>query len=235
MNETSILKLSSAVAKSYRVPTFNDRYWGTQGNPNLKAEDGMNYELGLNYVFCQEGFQTDLKLNTFYMDVKNWIEWRNFGVWQARNLMEVVSKGIELQSNTDWQLGITALNFRLNYSFNPVEAVENISETGITHRQLIYVPKHMGNAFLMVTRERWQLYADGAYTGSRFSDDFGHELDPYFLTNCGLLRAINYKGQELRLSFAVNNLFDVAYQNQRYYAMPGRSFRISISTNLNIL
>lgn len=235
MNETSILKMSAAVAKSYRVPTFNDRYWGAQGNPNLKAENGMNYELGLNYIFCQEGFQTDLKLNAFYMDVKNWIEWRNFGVWQARNLMEVVSKGIELQSNTDWQLGITDLNFRLNYNFNPVEAVENISETGITHRQLIYVPKQMGNAFFMVTRERWQLHADGTYTGKRFSDDFGHELDAYFLTNCGLARTLNYSRQQFKLSFSVQNLFDVAYQNQRYYAMPGRSLRISISTNLNIL
>ncbi len=235
MNETSILKLSSAIAKSYRVPTFNDRYWGTQGNPNLKAENGMNYELGLNYIFCKENFQTDLKLNAFYMDVKNWIEWRNFGVWQARNLMEVVSKGIELQSNTDWQLGATELNFRLNYYYNPVEAVENISETGITHRQLIYVPKHMGNIFLMLKHQNWQLYADGAYTGSRFSDDFGHELDPYFLTNCGLSRKQAYKKQQFQLSFSINNLLDTDYQNQRYYAMPGRSFRISISTNLNIL
>ncbi|KOH43242.1 TonB-dependent receptor plug domain-containing protein [Sunxiuqinia dokdonensis] len=234
-NETSILKLSSAIAKSFRVPTFNDRYWGTQGNPNLKAEDGMSYEAGLSYIYCDAGFQSELKLNAFYMDVKNWIEWRNFGVWQARNLMEVVSKGIELQSNTDWQLGATDLNFKLNYNFNPVEAVENISETGITHRQLIYVPKHMGNAFLMATRKQWQIYIDGTYTGSRFSDDFGHELDSYFLTNCGLLRSINYNSQQFKLSFSVQNLFDVDYQNQRYYAMPGRSFRISISSNLNIL
>ncbi|WP_430973051.1 TonB-dependent receptor plug domain-containing protein [Sunxiuqinia rutila] len=234
-NDLSVLKLTSTLARSYRVPTFNDRYWGTQGNPNLKAEDGMNYELGLNYIYCRDDFQSDLKLNAFYMDVKNWIEWRNFGVWQAQNLMEVVSKGFEFQSNTDWQLGDNHLNFRLNYNFNPVEAVENVSESGVTHRQLIYVPKHMGNVFLSLKRKAWLVYADGAYTGMRYSDEFGREMDPYFLTNCGVSRQLKLGKQGFNLSFSVDNLLDVDYQNERYYAMPGRSFRLSLSTNLNII
>ncbi|WP_423129530.1 TonB-dependent receptor [Gaoshiqia sp. Z1-71] len=231
----TVLKLNSNISRSYRIPTFNDRYWGNQGNPNLNPEDGMNYELGLNYLYCSEDFQSDIKLNVFYMDVKNWIEWRNFGVWQAHNLMEVVSKGIEFQSNTDWKPGDIHLNFRLNYNFNPVEAVENISETGITHRQLIYVPKHMGNAFFMVKYKNWQVHADGSYTGLRFSDDFDNELDPYFLTNCGVWRDMTVGNQQFNISFSVNNLFDTDYQNERYFAMPGRSFRISLSTNLNLL
>jgi iron complex outermembrane receptor protein len=234
-DDVSVLKLTSNVSRSYRVPTFNDRYWGAQGNPNLKPEEGMSYELGVNYLFCGENFQTDIKLNAFYMDVKNWIEWRNFGVWQAQNLMEVVSKGIEFQSITDFHLGESKLNFRLNYNFNPVEAVENVSETGITHRQLIYVPKHMGNVFLMLKHKHWQVYADGTYTGSRFSDDFGHELDPYFLSNFGVSRKLGLKKQQFQLSFSIINLLDTDYQNQRYYAMPGRSFRVSISTDLNII
>lgn len=234
-NDVSVLRLTSNIARSYRVPTLNDRYWGKQGNPNLKPEDGMNYELGANYVFCNGDFQSEIKLNTFYMDIKNWIEWRDFGVWQAQNLMEVVSKGIEFQSNTSWEIGETKFNFRLNYNYNPVEAVESASETGVTHRQLIYVPKNMGNAYLMVDYNWWKFYVNGVYTGSRFSDELGHELDPYFLTNCGLVRQVKLAGQPFHLSFSVNNLMNTDYQNQRYYAMPGRSFRFSISTNLNIL
>lgn len=234
-NDASALKLTSNIARSYRVPTFNDRYWGTQGNPNLKAEDGVNYELGANYVFCKDDFQSEIKLNAFYMDVKNWIEWRNFGVWQAQNLMEVVSKGIEFQSNTSWGVGNTKFSFRLNYNFNPVEAVKSASETGVTQRQLIYVPKQMGNAFFMLNYNLWKFYVDGVYTGNRFSDEFGHELDPYFLTDCGLVRQVSVGTQTFNLSFSINNLLNTDYQNQRYYAMPERSFRISISTNLNII
>lgn len=245
-NEVSVLKLTSNIARSYRVPTFNDRYWGTQGNPNLKPEDGISYDLGVNYVFCKEDFQSEIKLNAFYMDIKNWIEWRLGTIqsqesgpttqdWHAQNVKEVVSKGIEFQSNTSWRVNKTRINFRLNYNFNPVQAVKTADETGLLNEQLIYVPKHMGNTFFMLNYDQWKLYADGVYTGSRFSDEFGRELDPYFLANCGLSRQIKISGLPFDLTFSVNNLLNTDYQNQRYFAMPGRSFRIGISTNLNII
>ncbi len=233
--ENTVIKLTSNIARSYRVPTFNDRYWGTQGNPNLKPEDGMNYEIGINYTFSKNNFDTEIKLNAFYMDVKDWIEWRNFGVWQAQNVKEVVSKGIEFQSNTNFEIGETKLNFRLNYNYNPVEAIKDVSETGIIGQQLIYTPKHMGNTYFMIAHKNWQFYIDGNYTGIRLSDDFGYELDPYFLTNCGFSRIVTYKSQQFNLSFSAKNIFNVNYQNERYYAMPGRNFRISLSTNLNII
>ena len=232
--EKTGIKLTSNISKSYRVPTFNDRYWGAQGNPNLKAEDGMNYELGGNFLFTNNNFKTDISLNAFYMKVKNWIEWRNFGVWQAQNIKEVASKGIEFQSSTDFKMGETLLNFRLNYNFNPVEAVKDFSETGKVGQQLIYSPKHMGNTFAMFSYHNWMVYADGNYTGARFADDMGNELDAYFLTNCGLSRKLNYRKQLFSLSFSVYNIFNTSYENEKYYAMPGRNFRISLSTNLNI-
>lgn len=233
-SEKTALNVTSNVARSYRVPTFNDRYWGTQGNPNLKPEDGMNYELGINYLFVKDNLKTNIKLNAFYMDVKNWIEWRNFGVWQAQNVKEVVSKGIEFQTSTDFNLGKTSFNFRLNYNYNPVDAIKDFSETGVVGRQLIYTPRHMANTYLMAKYRNWQIYADGSYTGTRFSDDFGNQLDSYFLANCGFSRKVDYKQQHFNLSFSVNNLLSADYQNEKYYAMPGRSFRISLSTNLSI-
>jgi iron complex outermembrane receptor protein len=232
--EKDLLKLSSNIARSYRVPTFNDRYWGTQGNPNLKPEDGMNYELGIDYVYCSEDFTSKLSLNAFYMDVENWIEWRNFGVWQAQNVKEVVSKGIEFMSNTDFKLGKLPVNLRLNYNYNPVEAVEDVSETGRVGEQLIYTPKHMGNAFLMTKYQDWQFSIDGVYTGMHFSDDFGNELDPYFIANSSISRKIQISKQLFNISFAINNLLNTDYQNEKYYAMPGRSFRIGLISNLNI-
>jgi outer membrane cobalamin receptor len=36
------------------------------------------------------------------------------------------------------------------------------------------------------------------------------------------------------LSFSVNNLLNTDYQNEKYYAMPGRSFRVGLMSNLNI-
>ncbi len=241
-SNSSVLKFNGNISRSFRIPTFNDRYWGNQGNPNLKPEDGMNYELGLNFLLCKETVQSDIKLNAFYMDVKNWIEWRLGSVdWMAQNVMEVQSKGIEFQSNTDWNLKELKFNFRLNYSFNPVDALKDESAGGVTGRQLLYVPIHIGNAYFRMNYQVWNFYVDGSYTGKRFADysgsyymPLGFELDPYFLANCGVSRKISVAKQSFYLSFALNNLLNADYQNERFYAMPGRSFRIGLSTNINI-
>ena len=92
----------------------------------------------------------------------------------------------------------------------------------------------MANIFLKATYHNWQFYADGNYTGSRVSDGFGYRLDYYFIANCGVVRKVQYKKQQFNLSFSSNNLLNVDYENERYYAMPGRSFRICLSTDLSI-
>lgn len=240
--EFSVVKLNGNITKSYRIPTFNDRYWGIQGNPDLKPEDGMNFELGLNYALCTENLKTDVKLNMFYMDVKNWIEWRLGSVeWTAQNVMEVVSKGVEFQSNTDWTANKLNFNFRINYSYNPVESVKDESPGSIINRQLIYVPKHVGNCYSRLNYNDWNFFVDAGYTGKRFADysgsyymPKGFELDPYILANCGLSRKLCLFKQSVYLSFTLNNILNTDYQNERFYAMKGRSFRIGISTDINI-
>ncbi len=234
-NDESFLKLTSSISRSFRIPTFNDRYWGTQGNPNLKPESGYNFELGAWYSFDNGACRSNIKLNAFYMDVENWIEWRNFGVWQARNVLEVVSKGLEFQANTCFPIGEMEGNFILNYTWNPVETVKNKSETGIVNRQINYVPKQMGNASFILKYNLWSFFADGGYTGFRYANDFGKKLKPYFLTNCGVRYKLKYQKHNMDLMFSSNNILNTNYQNQEYYAMPGVSFRFSIKYDINIV
>lgn len=239
-DDISALKLTGNIGRSYRVPTFNDRFWVLVGNPDLKPEDGMSYELGLQYQYSSPCIQSDLKLNAFFMDVKNWIEWSpgNNG-WEPFNKSRVVSKGIELVSNTDFSLNQVRLNFRLNYSFNPTKIKDDANED-LIGRSVIYVPRHMGNAFLDMRYESWRLFVDGSYTGRRLAnyvgDVFnpeGEELDGYFLMNAGLSRSLNVKKHACTLTFTSDNLLDKAYVNEPGYAMWGRSFRLALSTDLN--
>ncbi len=230
----SVLKLTSALSKSYRVPTFNDRYWGVQGNPNLLPESGKNAELGINFQTEKEDWQTSVGVNAFYMDVENWIEWRNFGTWQAQNVLEVVSKGIEFQSNTSIKLGLTEADFAMNYTFNPVEPIKNIEENGLINRQMNYSPLHMGNVSAGLKYKMWRIFADGQYTGWRYTDDFGHTLPAFFVANCGVGYLFDFGQHNLDVTLSSNNFLNADYQNEKYYAMPGRSFRLSIKYDLNI-
>lgn len=230
----SMLKLTSALSRSYRVPTFNDRYWGVQGNPDLLPESGKNAELGIVYQAENEGCVTSIGLNAFYMDVENWIEWRNFGIWQAQNVLEVVSKGFELQSNTSFNIGKIETDFTLNYTFNPVEPVKNIEENGLLNRQMNYSPLHMGNVSLSVKYKMWRVFADGQYTGWRYTDDFGHSLPAFFVANSGIGYLFILNQHNIDVTFSSNNFLNADYQNERYYAMPGRSFKLSLKYDLNI-
>ncbi len=226
--DKSKLEFTAAIAKSYRVPTFNDRYWGTQGNPNLKPEEGKNFELGTKYIFGNKKVKTTFGVNAFYMDINNWIEWRNFGEWRAENIQEVVSKGLEFQAGTSFPIGEISGNFNINYTFNIVQPVATIEENGLLNRQMNYVPENVANTTFSLNYKRWHFFTDGQFTGSRFTNDFGDEMPAYFVANCGVGYKVELSKHNLDFVFSTNNVFNADYQNQKYYAMPGRYFRFSL-------
>lgn len=228
IKNSSYLKFASSLSRSYRIPTFNDRYWGVQGNPNLKPESGKNAEAGITFMTCGDLFNTSLGINVFYMDIENWIEWRNFGEWQAQNVLEVVSKGIEFQSVSEITTGALKTGLTLNYSFNPVEPIKNLEQNGLVNRQMNYIPKHVANAALNSEIKNWHFLVDGQFTGERFTDDFGHTIAGFFVLNWGVIRDFQVKNQFISMNFLINNLLNADYQNQKYYAMPGRSFQLGL-------
>jgi iron complex outermembrane receptor protein len=147
--------------------------------------------------------------------------------------MEVVSKGIEFQVKSGFPVGKFAGELALNYTINSVETTKSEDENGIIGRQLNYVPLHMGNGWVSLSSDRWRIFADGQLTGKRFVDDFDHSLPAYFITNAGIAYLANFQKHGFDLTFSVNNLFNVDYQNERYYAMPGRYFRTSLTYKFN--
>ena len=243
-SEFSVLKLNGNISRSNRVPTFNDRFWGTQGNPDLNAEEGMNYEMGIQYQYCSDRFQTDLKLNGFYMDIDDWIEWRPTGTngdWVPENRSRVISKGIEFASNSDLFFDQSQIDFSLNYSYNPTE-IEEDGLSSLVGKRLIYTPEHIANTFIQFKYSDWSLFADASFTGDRQVDysgniynPEGNILDAYTLLNCGISKKITIQKLPVSLSFNVRNILGADYQNQLNYAMQGRSFQFSLSTDLKFI
>lgn len=224
-------------SRSYRVPTFNDRFWGTQGDPDLSPEDGFNLETGLEYKLRKDNLSSSIRVNVFYMNIKNWIEWRNTGVWVPFNLEKVTTKGIEVMATTHFNMGEITSDFTANYTYNPAIKIED----GKPDLQLIYTPKNMANASYMLSYRPFTFFIDGRFTGGRFYDYIVDEedgsrgtMESYFLMNGGVRYQLRLKDQLFKCSFSVNNLLDKDYQNQRYYAMPGRYFRLSIAATIHI-
>ncbi len=222
------LSLTSGFSRSFRIPTFNDRYWGVQGNPNLKAEDGLNAEGGFLYLYQKTQNHYKAKVNFFYMDVNNWIQWSPGSIdWEAQNIDRVISKGIEVQLQAYISAGNIDTEWGTNYSLNPVNDKEG------EQQQLIYAPRHTGNAYGNLKWGSGGLGFEGIYTGERLHNKVGDKLPAHFLTNLSAWYRFKYGQQSLRLTAQVLNLLDKDYQNEGYYAMPGRSFKLSISIDLN--
>ena len=234
-NEASLLSVNASVARSYRVPTFNDRYWGNQGNPDLKPEDGLNLEGGLTYFYQKEVNHYKAKINLFYMDIDNWIEWRLIDVWRAQNVQRVISKGAEFQLSTQITTGIVKSELSLNYTYNPVRIKQNSTNTAVQNQQMNYSPLHMGSFFYQLSWQRLKVFSDITYTGQRTVSDAVKNLPSYLLTNLGLVRPLKFYGHQLQLTGQVRNLLNVSYENENEYAMPGRSYHFTVSVNLNFL
>lgn len=242
--EHTVLKTTANVAGSYRIPTFNDRFWGDQGNTDLKPEHGLNYELGLQYQYCSDNLQSEVKANAFYMDINDWIEWRPTkanGDWVAENRSRVVSKGIEIQSNSQLDLQAFKITLRLNYSFNPTEIIDD-ELSSLVGKRLIYTPEHSANGFVQVNYGGWGVYTDAAFTGDRQIDYAGNVYNPdgnimdaYLVMNAGLTKELKWKDVPFRLGFGVRNLLNQDYENWSGYAMPGRGFQFSLTTDLKFL
>lgn len=228
------------VSRSYRIPTLNDRFWPTSANPlgtpGLKPEEGFTAEAGIDYKYQKTGFKSQVKLNFFYLNIKNWLEWRNSNGPIPVNLEKVISKGIELHAHATQNWGAFSSTLSGNYTYNPSTKVEE----GKPDQQLIYIPVNMFNVYYQLKYNKWLLMIDGSYTGERYyhyiskSTQVRKSLDPYFLTNGVIQYSFKIKQQDFTGAFSVNNIFDLSYQNQRNYAMPGINFRAGITMNINM-
>jgi iron complex outermembrane receptor protein len=234
--EKYVLNVSGNVAKSYRVPTFNDRFWVPGGNPDLQPENGMTYEIGSKLTFCDDDFSGNIKLNVFFMKVDNWILWKNGGsFWYAENVQQVESKGIELMTDWTYNIGKLKTTSGLNYSFTSAQRVQSKNNTNALNRQLEYVPLHSANIFTSSSVGNWDFSIDGNFTAEQYTNEEEYDILPaYFLMNLNASYKIkmNYSNQ-LRFSAALNNLLDIGYQSAYSYAMPGISYRLSITYNFN--
>ncbi len=227
--ESMRLKFTANMAYSYNVPTFNDRYWVPGGNPDLIPEHGMNYEVGSEYNYMQGDQVFTLKVNCYYMDIANWVLWKPGAIyWYAENEDHVISKGLELHADYAWRTGDLRFEHGLNFTWNAAERIEEDSR-----RQLEYVPLIMSSGYTTLRYKRWNAGFTGQFMPWLYTtEDDANILDGYFFLNlnAGYLWTINDENR-LRISALIDNVSDVDYQAYYGYAMPGISYRISLTYN----
>lgn len=207
----------------YRLPTFNDLFWPSSGNLDLKPEFSKQYEVGFSWQKQHYRWQT-----TFYhYNISHQIRWipTPGGLWTPENVSKAENTGIETQFHYEFTLQKARLKTHFGYTY--VNALDKIRNTRIT-----FVPEHKSVASITYARKRWDAGLNGTFTSFVFTaTDQSSFLPSFTLWNIFANFKID-KREKCLLNLNVYNLTNTFYETQMNRPMPGRNLHLGIQYQL---
>jgi len=233
--ENQQIKLRGMISRSYKVPTFNDRYWNPGGNPDLDSEKGWSWETGLTHELTKDNWNLKSDVGWFYLSVEDWIMWIPQGsLWSPENVRKVNSKGIEIEEELNLNFRKTMFSIKANLSWihavNQLGIVENDETVG---KLLPYTPEWNANIGLTVINGPFNWSLSTRYVGERFTEqsNMGLIVEAYQVWDTGIEYEKKFNRIEAKLRFTVFNLTHQDYENFLNRAMPGRSYQLGLYLN----
>ena len=219
-NKLYNLKLN--VSRNFRIPTFNDLYWETGGNPDLKPESSYQAEIGNVFTFKNISLT-----QTFYYikidDLLQWVPGKN-GIWAPQNKDKVNSYGAETLLSWKKQFGKNNFNANASYAYT-------VSEDDATGNQLFFVPYNKVTSSVSYSRNRITAYYQFLYNGfvyTRADNNPDEIINDYTVSNLGIDYAFKFLNS-FKLGFQVLNIFNENYESLENRPMPGRNFNMYIT------
>lgn len=199
-------------------------------NPSLKPEEMVSLEFGFRKQYDNRLiFDAALYLNSY----NNMIQYRNigegiYGPFQVQNVAKANIIGFETMLDYNSSLNLLDKNFRyyfnLSYAYMDAKDLSPDKKDGL----LPYKPKHTFNFTANFNYEDFNLNLNGRYQ-SRVEKVIFYTLEEpaaFFVFNAKLSKQITPK---VNAFFAVNNLFDVFYQELERISSPNRNFNAGFS------
>lgn len=237
-NMLTQFKIKSSVSKNFRLPTFNELYWKEWGNLGLKPEKGHSADISLQYTKTFEKFSFNVQTGMYGSLIQNWILWtpssENTAIWHPNNIAEVRTFGSENRIQFAYCAKDISVQTTVLYTYSVSQNNKKESENYLN--QLPYEPYHSGHLNVKLFWKKAYASVQNSFTSKRFTDDTNMEslaLDSYFLTNLSVSYEFKKDKYSLIPSFSTLNIFNTKYNIMYSYAMPGRSFNLSISVKFN--
>jgi iron complex outermembrane receptor protein len=222
--------LSFSVARKTRFATIKDRYsykFGTViPNPNLKAEDALNYDLTYRALFWNK---LSLEASGFYSNINNSIQTVNnvaFDPTTKTEVAQVQNVGKAEYYGAEFAVGypITPqLQINANYAY--------IVRNNLSAPQVRFtdVPKNKVFASLEYKPiTMFYILASEEYDSQRYSTSYGAVSGAFYLTN--VKAHVNF-AKHFSAEGGVNNLFDKNYTLVEGYPEEGRNYFVNLIYN----
>ena len=224
------------IAKSYRLPTFNDLYWPNMGNKELLPEEGWNQELSLKHQTKYKKISIHSTLTAFDKNIQNWIIWVPNGgnLSTPKNIYRVWSRGLEY----DWRIKLKGGN--INYLLRGLHDLtiatndeSSIPNDASLNKQIIYTPRVKNMLQFSIQSKSLSFDYTFNYVGTRYvSADHSNWLNPFNYSGLNLGKVFTIKQKSIQCLFSMNNLFNQTYQVMVNRPMPLVNYQITLNFKL---
>ena len=183
-------------------------FFSFEGNPNLKPEESVNYEMGLK---SKIGENQDLSFNLFYYNIDNLIDFQG-ATFKPVNVNQATIKGLEASYNYTKN----GLNINLNATYQDANNDE-------TNTPLLRRPDSKANFSIDKFINQFSIGSSIRYASK--NPDFGIELDGYTVID---LRAAYQINSHWRVAAKIENATDKNYQIINGYNTPDASGYLTV-------
>ncbi len=183
-----------------------------------------------------EKYAANAELTLFNRNIKNWIIWLpQDNYWVPQNIMEVWSRGSEVNARISYNIGNWKYEFSLltSYTISTNEKIKNTNDASVG-KQLIYVPMYNATGNFSIIHKKWHFNYNQTYTGYRYtSSDNTQFLEPFHLSGIYLKRKTKINKFKTEIFIRADNIFNANYQAMAWRPMPGRHYQTGLTIKLN--
>lgn len=202
---------------AFKAPTFNQLYFPSLGNPNLKPEESKSYEVGL----VGNHHWGEWEVRAYHTDVDNLINWvpdATGNNWRPQNVDKAQIEGIEAE------IGTEIYGFRPKLTMNLLNPENKQTGNRLVSRADKTLAFDLSKSFADI-----DVGAAVIAQGNRFADVTNKTSVDGFVTVD--LRSAYHFNKNWMLSAKLNNLLDKNYQTVNTYNAADRNFFVSIHYN----
>ena len=222
--------------RNFRLPSFNELYFGEVGNQNLRPEIAHQFNLGWNWKIRESYYRWrwEVSPQAYFNRVQNKIvaiPTKNLFVWSMQNVAEAAVYGALFETQAIRRMrGDMRIEFLGNYTW---QKVIDITPNAITYgHQVAYAPEHSANADIMFVGKGATVRVSNNFVSGRYALNQNvpaNYLDPFWTldVSAGYSYTINNK-HKVGVQFNVRNLTNESYAFIRSYVMPGRHYLLTL-------
>lgn len=232
------LRFRASYKDIFRTPTFNDLYYVTIGNANLKPETTRQFNVGTTWSSTSLGFLDYLsfsadayynRVNDKIVAVPTMFIWKMMNVGKVETIGTDVNLAAEIELAKHYRLYLTGA-----YNFMQAEDVTD-RDSKLWKHQIIYTPKHSGSGSLTLENPFVNLTYNIMYASERYAIAQNipeNRIKPYTDHSLSLSHTFKWKKQSVRVQLDALNLSNKNYEIVRFYPMAGRNYKVTINYEL---